>query len=352
MNSKHTPSSSDFKFQLNPNAKEFVPASSRSSAGGSARRQKPEPLVIRDKESDKAFHQRLKESRDFWDLKKVPSYKKLKCATCTLDKHPKPKNHIEMLKELTHDVVNLVAYYHDCEDKEKEYECKYCVDKFNGVVDPEDERYPVGYACPDQEECGCNDCENARCDYSSDEDYSYDEEDDDDEEDNEDSDERRARKKLERKRAKAYKRRNQREHMRHLKEEHERKLKIILHFKQDFIPLCGESGFFYGEYGLDEVFRCMNLNKGHKFLHMVEPPRPRSPGSPKAWQYMMGMEDDDYDMYNYENEWQSPRKESIKEMLRKALCRMDSDIDDDEVIDNTRRLYDMFNERDSSDSDY
>merc|ERR1719308_131970 len=184
MNSKHTPVSRDFKFQLNPNAKEFVPASSRSSAGGSARQ---EPLVIKDKESDKAFHQRLKESRNFWDLKKVPSYKKLKCAACKLEE---PHN-TQMLKEVTHDVVNLVAYYHDCQDKNKEYECKYCVDKFNSVVDPEVERYPAGYACPDQEECGCNDCENAKCDYSSDEDYSYDEEDDDDEEDNEDSDERR-----------------------------------------------------------------------------------------------------------------------------------------------------------------
>jgi len=339
MNSKHTPASL-VNFQLNPNAKEFVPASSRSSAGGSAPARRQKPLVIKDKESDKAFHQRLNESRDFWDLKKVPSYKKLKCAACKLEE---PHN-TQMLKEVTHDVVNLVAYYHDCQDKDKEYECKYCVDKFDGVVDPDDERY----ACNDSE-CCCEDCEKARCDYSSDEDYSFDDEEVDDKEDhNKDPDERRKRMKLERKRAKAYKKRNQREHIEHLNREHERKLKIVLYFKQDFIPLC-EGGFYHGEFGLDEVLRCLDLNKGRKFLHMVEPPRPRSPGSPNAWQYMMGMEDDDYDMYNYENEWQSPRKEGLKEMLRKALCRMDSDIDDDEVIENTRRLYDMF---DSSDSDY
>lgn len=305
MNSENTPASRDFKLGLNPNAKEFVPASSRSSAGGSAKRQKPN--VIKDRESDEAFHQRLKESRDYWDLKEVPSYKKLKCATCKLNRHP--KNYKEMLKELTHDVVNLIAYYHDCEDKDKEYECKYCIDEFNGVEDEEAERY----ACPDPEDCGCDDCEKARCDYSSDEDYSdyYDDEDEDeDEEDNDDEDpeEKRERMKLERKREKAYKKRNQRQYMQHLKLDHERKLRIILHFKQDFIPICEENGFFGDgqcEWGVDDILRCIELNKGHKFLHMEEPPRPESPRSPKAWQYMMGMENDDYEMYNYENEWDS-----------------------------------------------
>ena len=130
-------------------------------------------------------------------------------------------------------------------------------------------------------------------------------------------------------------------------------MKIILHFKQDFIPLCGESGFFYGEYGLDEVFRCMNLNKGHKFLHMEEPPRPRSPGSPKAWQYMMGMENDDYDMYNYENVWKSPRKINIKQHLRQYMTRLEMESeDDDSDYENARQLYDVLNEWDSSDSDY
>lgn len=94
--------------------------------------------------------------------------------------------------------------------------------------------------------------------------------------------------------------------MTHLKEEHERKLRIILYFKQDLIPMCGFNGFFGDancEWGVDDVLRCMELNKGHKFLHMEEPPRPVSPRSPKAWQYMMGMENDDYEMYYYENEW-------------------------------------------------
>ena len=187
--------------------------------------------MIRDPESDHTFLQRLKESREYWDLDEVPSYmkpqknhKKLKCATCKLNKHP--KNHTEMLKDLTHDVINLLAYYHDCEDKDKEYECKYCVDEFNGVLDEEAERY----ACPSSsnpEECGCDECEMACRDYSSEEDYSYEDED----EDEEDPEEKRERMKLERKREKAFKKRNQREHMAHLKKEHEKKLRIILYFK-------------------------------------------------------------------------------------------------------------------------
>ena len=292
-----------YKIELNPNAKEFVPASSRSSSGGGS------AFVMRDPESDHAFLQRLKESRDYWDLDAVPSYmkphKKLKCASCKLNKDR--KNHTKMLKDLTHDVVNLLAYYHDCEDKAKKYECKYCVEKFNGVVNEEDERY----ACP--EECGCDDCEMG--DYSSDEedcDFSYEDEDEDEdvvgEVDEEDPEEKRERMILERKREKAHKKRNQREHMAHLKDEHERKLRIILYFKQDLIPMCGFQGFFGDancEWGLGDVLNHVGLNKGHKFLQMEEPPRPESPRSPKAWQYMMGMENDDYELYNFENEWDS-----------------------------------------------
>jgi len=292
-----------YKIELNPNAKEFVPASSRSSGGGSA-------FVMRDPESDHAFLQRLKESRDYWDLDAVPSYmkphKKLKCATCKLNKHP--KNHTDMLKDLTHDVVNLLAYYHDCEDKAKEYECKYCVDEFNGIVDEEAGRY----ACPsssDPYDCGCDECEEATRDYSSDEDDSYEDEDEDEEDDDEeDPDEKRERMKLERKREKAYTKRNQRDHLEHLQREHKKMLKIVLYFKQDLIPMCGFNGFHGDgdcEFGVDDVLRCMDLNKGHKFLHMEEPPRPVSPRSPKAWEYMMGIADDHYDYYNYENEWDS-----------------------------------------------
>ena len=97
MNSEHKHASRDFKLGLNPNTKEFVPASSRSSAGGAAKRQ--EPNLIKDRESDEAFHQRLKESRDYWDLDAVPSYmkphKKLKCASCKLNKDRKtpPQRH-------------------------------------------------------------------------------------------------------------------------------------------------------------------------------------------------------------------------------------------------------------------
>merc|ERR1711915_867689 len=190
-----------------------------------------------------------------------------------------------MIKDLTHDVVNLLAYYYDCQDKCEKYECQYCVD------DEEAERY----ACPDPEDCGCDDCEMARADYSSDEDYSYDDDNDDEEDDDEDPDERRERKKRERKREKAYKKRNQRDHMKHLSDEHNKKLRIFLNFKQDLIPLCDSSFWGNCEFGLDDIFRCMVLNKGHKFLNMEEPPRPESPRSPKAWQYMMGMENEDYE---------------------------------------------------------
>jgi len=281
---------------LNADAKEFVPSSSKS--GAAVRSQETLQCVIKDTERDEAFLQRLKESRVYWDLKEVPSYNKLRCATCKLNRHP--KNYSELLKELTHDVVNLLAYHHDCEDKSKEYECKYCVDEFNDVEDEEAELY----ACPD--ECYCDDCEREEYSSDEDEDYSYDEDDEDDDEE-EDPDERRERRKEERKKEKAYKKRNQRDFMTHLKEEHEKKLTIFLRFKQSFVPLC-EMGL-YGdgncEWGLNDIFRCMDLNKGHKFLHMEEPPRPASPRSPKAWQYMMGMENEDYELYEHENHWDS-----------------------------------------------
>ena len=195
MNSKLTASSGDLKLQPNPNADEYVPALSRSSAGGSARRK--EPLVIKDQKSDNAFHQRLKESRDFWNLEEIPSYKKLNCATCILNKNP--KNYDELLKELTHDVINFIAYYHECKDKNKEYECKYCVDEFNGVKDEEAEKY----ACPS--ECECDYCYGIFGN-GKEEDYFYE---CDDKEDKHDIDlEKREMMKLERKREKANKKRN------------------------------------------------------------------------------------------------------------------------------------------------
>lgn len=256
--------------------------------------------VIRDQESDQAFLQRLKESRDFWDLDEVPLYKNLICATCTLSE--RPSNRVEMLKELTHDMVNLVAYYHDCEDKDKEYECKYCVDEFNGVVNEELEDYACGaYGCSCEV---CNpECDPERAGYLSDEDYTYEDE-DKDEDSEEDPDERRERKKQERKKEKAYQKRNQREHMAHLEREHIKKLRVIVYFKQDLIPKC-DAGFwdeicFDCVGALDDVLQCMGLNKGHKFLHMEEPPRPVLP-SPHQDRGIL----DDYTYYRYDNEWDS-----------------------------------------------
>ena len=54
----------------------------------------------------------------------------------------------------------------------------------------------------------------------------------------------------------------------------------------DLIPMCGFNGFFGDancEWGVEDVLNHVGLNKGHKFLHMEEPPRPVSPRSPKAW---------------------------------------------------------------------
>ena len=57
------------------------------------------------------------------------------------------------------------------------------------------------------------------------------------------------------------------------------------------------------EWGVGNVLLCMELNKGHKFLQipskfMERPPRPVSPRTPKACQYIM--ENDDTDEY-YKN---------------------------------------------------
>ena len=249
--------------------------------------------VIKDIESDRAFLERLKESRKIWDLDDISSLREHACTSCSLGASVGWRA-TEILKELTHDVVNLVAYYHDCEDKSKEYECQYCVDQFNGVEDEEAELY----ACPS--ECGCNDCERISYDSHEDYSYSYDDKEHDDEEEN--FEERRERFEEERKIRKAFIKRNQRDHIEHLSEEHENKLNIFLRFKQNFIPLC-ETGFWgFRNCDLTEVLRHMSLKKGIKFLHMKKAPCPTSPKSPKLWKYIMGRENDDHDYY-YQNKW-------------------------------------------------
>ena len=244
--------------------------------------------VIKDIEGDRTFLERLKESRKFWDLDDISSLREHACTACSLGASVGWRA-TEILKELTHDVVNLVAYYHDCEDKSKEYECKYCVDEFNGVEDEEADRY----ICPS--ECVCNDCERISCD-------SHDDHDDEHEEEEEDFDKRRLEE--ERKIRKAYKKRSQEDYIEHLREEHEIKLNIFLRFKQNLIPLC-ETGFWgFRNCDLADVLRHMSLKKGIKFLHMKEAPCPMSPKSPNVWKYMMGRENDDYD-YHYQNKWDS-----------------------------------------------
>ena len=230
--------------------------------------------VIKDIKSDRAFFQRLKESRKFWDLDNVSSLSEHACTSCSLAASVGWRA-TEILKELTHDVVNLVAYYHNCEDKSKEYKCKYCVDEFNGVETKEAEQY----ACPS--ECGCNDCDANKGRMPR---------------------EKRSSSWYGRQKRKAYKKRNQRDHIDHLREEHEKELNIFLRFKQNVIPLC-ETGFWgFRNCDLADVLRHMSLNKGIKFLHMEEPPFLMSPRSPKVWQYMIGLENDDYD-FCYQNSW-------------------------------------------------
>ena len=94
-------------------------------------------------------------------------------------------------------------------------------------------------------------------------------------------------------------------HLKHLVEKHSfHKLTPFFRQKQSLIPICW-NGNLNCEYGLDRVFNQMTLNKGFNFLHMEEPPLPTPPGSPKMWQIMNGMADEDYEMYEYENKWDS-----------------------------------------------
>ena len=243
-----------------PEAKEFIneelvpihePASSdtRSRRECSPVSSKSKYRVIKDYESDEAFIQRLKESRILWDLEDE-SWRE--CATCSLCASTGWRA-TEILERLTHDVVNLVAYYHDCEDKSKEYDCRYC-----DVEEEESERYS---------------CQSDR---------------------------------KERTPIKTYLKRNQRDYIKHLGEEHENQLNNFLRFKQDVIPLC-ELGFWgFRNCDLSDVLRHMSLNKGMKFLHSEEEPSPPMPllGA-KMWQSMIETEHDDYEDYIYENQWDS-----------------------------------------------
>ena len=108
---------------------------------------------IKDRETDEAFLQRLAESRKFWKLNEKPYYKGKKCATCTFKKIKRKTPQFKELDELTHDAVKIIAYHLDCEDKAKEYECKYCIARYNG-----EEEEDI-YAEHDLYDCGCDECD-------------------------------------------------------------------------------------------------------------------------------------------------------------------------------------------------
>ena len=94
-------------------------------------------------------------------------------------------------------------------------------------------------------------------------------------------------------------------HLKHLIEKHNfHELTPFFRQKQSLIPICRNYNL-HCENGLDEVYNQMTLNKGFKFLHTEEPSVPTPPGSPKMWQIMNGMADEDYEMYEYENKWDS-----------------------------------------------
>ena len=135
--------------KLNPDAKEFIPSSSKNE--GASRSQKQPHRFIKDRDSDGAFMQKLMDSRKFWKLSEKPFYEGTKCATCKLKKVKKETwvctPQFKELDELTHDAVKMIAYHLDCEDKSKKYECKYCIARYTG----EEEHALYN--------CGCDECE-------------------------------------------------------------------------------------------------------------------------------------------------------------------------------------------------
>ena len=136
----------------NPDAKECVPSSYNNEGAGAIMSQTPGPY-IKARESDVAFLQKLAESRRFWKLSEKLFYMGIKCATCKLKKIKRRTPQFKELDELTHDAVKMIAYHLECEDKSKEYECNYCIARYNG--DEEEDIY-AEHALYD---CGCDECE-------------------------------------------------------------------------------------------------------------------------------------------------------------------------------------------------
>ena len=254
MNSKRDARKS--KTKLNPDAKEFIPSSSNNE--GASRSQKHPHRFIKDRDSDGAFMQQLVESRKFWKLSEKPFYEGIKCATCKLKKIKRKTPQFRELDELTHDAVKMIAYHLDCEDKSKEYECKYCIARYTG-----EEEEDI-YAEHDLYDCGCDECEGGSdamySDYEDERFFSKMRGEKQDEE--------------ERRKNKVYKKRNQKKHFEHLVRKHESKLTTFLRYKQDIIPMCETTRASVAcEWELSDMFQQIWLYKSHKYLHMEVPPR-------------------------------------------------------------------------------
>ena len=247
--------------KLNPEAKEFIPSSSKDE--GASRSQKHPHRFIKDRDSDGAFMQKLVESRKFWKLSEKSFYEGAKCATCKLKKVKKETGvctpHFKELDELTHDAVKMIAYHLDCENKSKEYECKYCIARYTGEEEKEDI-----YAEHAPYDCGCDECEGG-----SDTMYS-------DYEDERLLSKMRGEKQdeEERRKGKVYKKRSQKKHLEHLAMKHMSKLTTFLRYKQDIIPLCLTKDVrVHCEWELTDMFQQIWLYKSYKFLQMEVPSR-------------------------------------------------------------------------------
>ena len=203
--------------------------------------------MIKDRQSDGAFIQRLKESRKYWGFDERPSYEGRVCAWRN-DEEEEPSEEDEEFEgdnndldevsasvdkdnyyeqsdeEMMHDMYKLIAYYLDCEDKSKKHECKLCIEWYNnGEKENEDHYY-----CPDPEECDCYEA-GTRI-YSDDETSDEDDDDSSDDSDDGEGQERDV------KRDFVFAKRSQKKLLKHVGERHVEKMKVFFFEHQDIIP--------------------------------------------------------------------------------------------------------------------
>lgn len=83
------------------------------------------PNVIKDIEKDADFIRRLTDSRLSSKLPEEPYYQDMKCASCAVD-----KDYCNNMWAIKHDIIKLIIYHYECEDKSKKYDCPHCPDWF------------------------------------------------------------------------------------------------------------------------------------------------------------------------------------------------------------------------------